>query len=58
MTDLNKLIDPTKLIEGLMAETPEETAQRRKDNAERREAEMSGEQQGYQDSGMRPSDFY
>ena len=37
MSDLNKAIDPSEVIYGLMAETPEQTAQRRKDNEEKRE---------------------
>ena len=52
---------PAELVTDAMNEKPEETTVRRALARARREAEdddqLSDEQQGYKDSGMRPSDF-
>ena len=49
---------PVDIIIDLMEETQEQTIQRRKDNAERREEEKSDRQRAHEDSGMCESDFY
>ena len=41
-----------------MDETQEQTEQRRRDNAERREAERSDYQEEMEDKGLCESDFY
>lgn len=50
-------VDVIELLDNLMAETPEQTAQRRQDNEERREAETSEYQEELNDKGLKESDF-
>jgi len=52
MIDLNKKLDVSDLIYGLMNETKDETANRIKENAERREECQSELQEEMSDKGL------
>jgi len=57
MIDLNKKLDVSDVSNGLMNETKAETANRRKENAERREAERTEYEEEMSDKGLCEGDF-
>jgi len=57
MIDLNKKLDVSDVINGLLNETKDETANRRKENAERREAERTEYEREMDDKGLCERDF-
>jgi len=57
MIDLNKKLDVSDVIYGLLNETKDETANRRKENAERREECQSELQEEMSDKGLCESDY-